>query len=133
MTPSTERRLFQLIVVIGSLVPILAGAAGVVRGPAMMRGSISANADLDSHFRYLSGLLLGIGIAYLTTLSDLRRKSGLFVALSLIVILGGCARLFGALLHGFPQPSQWFAFAMELGVVPLLLLWLRRIVRPRER
>lgn len=131
MTPSTERRLFQLIVVIGSLVPILAGAAGVVRGPAMMRGSISANADLDSHFRYLSGLLLGIGIAYLTTLGDLRRKSGLFVALSLIVILGGCARLFGALLHGFPP--EWFAFAMELGVVPLLLLWLRRIVRPRER
>ena len=53
-----ERRLFQAVVLLAAVVPISAGAVGALQGPHMMRG-FDGPIDLDSHFRYLSGLLLG--------------------------------------------------------------------------
>lgn len=53
----------QIAVAIGSLGPIRAGAAGVLPGPSIVRAGANPPGDLDSHFRYLSGLLLGIGLA----------------------------------------------------------------------
>jgi Domain of unknown function (DUF4345) len=127
--PEAEHRLFQLLVFIGALVPISAGAAGVIQGSEMIHGPLQSNADLDSHFRYLSGLLLGIGIAYVTCIPNIERKRGIFAYLSLIVILGGCARLVAVVQDGLPTAPHRFAFVMELVVVPLLLLWSRRLGR----
>jgi hypothetical protein len=62
MDSATERRLLQIAVGFGSLVPILAGGAGMLSGPEMVGGG--AAADLDSHMRYLSGLLFGIGLGF---------------------------------------------------------------------
>ena len=61
-----ERRLLQIVVALASLVPISAGAMGVLFGPAMV-DVIGAPVSADSHYRYLSGLLLGIGIAFATS------------------------------------------------------------------
>ena len=130
MRPAAERWLFQLVVFVGALVPISAGAAGVLQGPGMIHGLVPWNADLDSHFRYLSGLLLGIGIAYMMCIPHIERRRDIFAYLSLIVIVGGCGRLVAAANDGFPTAPHRFAFVMELVVVPLLLLWSRRIGRP---
>ena len=54
-----ERRLLQVVVAIASLIPISAGAMGILLGPAMVQVHV-APAAADSHYRYLSGLLLGI-------------------------------------------------------------------------
>ena len=124
-----ERRLFRVGVLIASLVPILAGAAGALQGAAMIKGVDSAGPDLDSHFRYLSGLLLGVGIGFVFCTFDLQRRSPLFNALGVIVIAGGLARLLGVALGGLPAAAHLFALLMELLVVPGLLLWLRRIVQ----
>lgn len=129
----TERRLFQAVVCIGAVVPILAGAAGAWLGPAMIHRQLAGNPDLDSHFRYLSGLLLALGAAFVVAAFTLERRSGLFRALGLIVITGGLARLLGALRFGFPGEAHRFALVMELLVVPALLLWLRRLERQRRR
>jgi hypothetical protein len=125
----TERRAFQAIVLIASVVPISAGVAGVLDGPRMLHGVAATSPDLESHYRYLSGLLLGIGLAFVACVADLDRRDQLYRALSLIVIVGGLARLLGFLVHGIPGRAHQYAIVMELVIVPALLLWHTRIQR----
>ena len=49
-----------------SLVPITAGAGGLLLGPRFVGGPADLP-DLASHFAYLSGLLLGLGLGFLAT------------------------------------------------------------------
>lgn len=127
-----ERRLFQTAVALSCLVPITAGGAGIFAGPEMIRGLAAPYpADLDSHFRYLSGLLLGIGCAFAVCLFALERTGLLFRTLSGIVILGGAARLLSVATFGMPGGGHLFGLAMELGVVPILLAWHWRLLGRR--
>src|SRR3954464_15419000 len=98
--PLTGLGQFRLAVAAGGLVPAFAGLAGVVAGPAML--GAASGAEEDSHFRYLSGLLLGIGLGFWSTLADPRRHSRRFRLLTAIVVLGGLGRLYGLLLRGAP-------------------------------
>ena len=130
MTGQSERRLLQLAVGLACIVPLSAGAAGVLQGTAMVGGgSQVASADLGSHFRYLSGLLLGLGIAFAAAIPTIERRAELFALLSFIVIVGGLARLAALLLLGVPGTAHVLALGMELVVVPLLFFWQRRVAR----
>jgi hypothetical protein len=128
MTPSSERRLLQAAVAIACLVPLTIGAQGVVEGPAMLKGVAGTQpADLDSHYRYLSGLLLGLGFGFASCVKCIELCGPLFRTLGLIAVLGGLARLLSLALVGTPSFGHVLGLAMELGVVPLLLVWQRRI------
>ena len=121
-----ERRLLQIAVAIASLVPIAAGATGVVRGPAMVDFSM-APAAADSHYRYLSGLLLGIGCGFMTTVPAIETHSVRFRILAVIVVIGGLGRLLSLVLRGYPSTPMIFGLGMELCITPALALWQRRI------
>jgi hypothetical protein len=121
----TERRLLQIAVALGSLVPIIAGGAGILSGLAMVDGSGSVSAD--SHFRYLSGLLFGIGVAFVTTIPGIERHTGRFRVLAGIVVAGGIGRLVSLLMRGAPDTAMLAALAMELVVTPALALWQARV------
>jgi hypothetical protein len=86
-----EKRALQVAVALGCLVPIGGGARGIWLGPQM--AGAAGPADLDSHFRYLSGLLLGIGLAYLTAIPRIEQYSLRFRILTAIVVVGGLGRL----------------------------------------
>ncbi|MEO7177935.1 MAG: DUF4345 domain-containing protein [Allosphingosinicella sp.] len=123
-----ERRLLQIIVALGCLVPLLAGGAGVIHGPRFLHGVAGGVAsDLDSHFRYLSGLLLGIGLAFASCIPRIEERTGRFRLLAFLVVIGGIGRLIGLVSTGVPGPGHVFGLAMELGTVPLLVLWQARI------
>lgn len=121
----TERRLLQITIALGSLVPIIAGAAGILSGPAMV--DAGGNVSADSHFRYLSGLLFGIGVAFITTIPGIERQTGRFRMLAGIVVAGGIGRLISLLLRGAPDAAMLAALAMELVVTPVLALWQARV------
>jgi hypothetical protein len=129
MTVEVERRLLQAAVLVACLVPLLAGGAGALQGPDMIRGGDDAGADLDSHFRYLSGLLLGIGLAFLACVPRIERRGSLFRTLGAIAIVGGLARAVSLVQVGPPGAEHQFALAMELGTVPLLMAWQWRVER----
>ncbi len=118
---------FRLAVGLGGLVPVLAGAGGVLAGPAML--GAESGADEDSYFRYLSGLLLGIGLGFWSTLDDPVRHTRRFRLLTAIVVLGGLGRLFGLMVRGVPETPMLAALGMELVVTPLLCLWQARLAR----
>lgn len=123
-----ERRLLQMAVALACLVPLGAGTAGVVAGPGMIAGKLAGELpDLESHYRYLSGLLLGLGIGFAVSIPTIERRSELFAVLSAIVVVGGFARLYALLVHGMPTIPHVLALGMELIVVPLLFAWQRRI------
>ena len=47
-----------------------------------------------------------------------------------MVVCGGLARLFSLVAVGVPSRGHLFGLGMELGVVPLLMLWQWRVARP---
>jgi hypothetical protein len=124
--PMTEKRILQAVVAAAALVPILAGLDGMVNGAAMAGGAGGA-ISLDSHVRYLSGLLFGLGLLFWSTIPDIERRAGLVRALTLMVVLGGLARAVGVLREGWPSPGMRVGMAMELVVTPLICLWQARV------
>lgn len=118
----TGRRALQAAVAIAGLVPVAAGAAGAWRPSLVALGT-------ETHAAYLSGLLLGIGLAFWSLIPSIERQSQRFGLLSAIVILGGLARLFLAMRLGDWRPAATLPLVMELGVVPALWLWQRAVAR----
>lgn len=126
MRYETERRLLQAAVLLAGTVPVSAGAAGVLFGAALFTSG-SAGADLDSHVRYLSGLLLAIGLIFWSRIPRIERRPRLFRLLAGIVVVGGLGRLAGVVIARAPSLSMFAALAMELVVTPLLSVWQARI------
>lgn len=128
MTHETERRLLQIAIAIACLVPFAAGGAGVLASTGMLKGVGAPTAvDLDSHYRYLSGLLLGIGLMFAACIPRIERGTALFRGLAIVVFCGGLARLLSLITFGVPGTGHLFGLAMELGIVPALALWQARV------
>jgi len=121
-----EKRRLLAVIAVASLVPVLGGAFGVCLGLAMVEIAASP-ASADAHFRYLSGLLLGIGLGFLSTVPQIETRSARFRLLAAIVVIGGLGRLLSVALDGAADASTLFALAMELVVTPTLALWQRRV------
>lgn len=118
-----EKRLLQIVVAIACLVPLAVGGESIVRGPAFLGHPPVVPTDLDSHFRYISGIFFGVGVAFATCIPAIESKGPRFRLLGALVVCGGLARVVSLLSVGPPSKGHLFGLAMELGVVPLLMLW----------
>ena len=121
MSLSFERRLLQIAVALVGVLHVLGGFQGLIAG-------LGSNSYADSHYRYLSGILLGVGAAFWATIPDIEDKGELFRVLTLVVAVGGLARLGAALAQGGDQ-GVWAAIVIEVVIVPALCLWRERIER----
>lgn len=127
LTPALERRLLQVAIAAACLVPLSAGGLGVLRGAAFLRAAPLV--DLDSHVRYLSGLLLAIGIGFAISIPTIERQGARMRTLGLLVVVGGLARLLSVTQDGLPSAGHRFGLVMELIIVPALLLWQARVAQ----
>ncbi|MFN0218415.1 MAG: DUF4345 domain-containing protein [Hyphomicrobium sp.] len=123
-----ERRVLQIAVAIAACVPVTAGLAGVAFGPSVFDSGVYG-VSLDSHVRYLSGLLLGLGLAFWSFIPRIESATKPARILTLMVFIGGIARLLSLALHGAPSAGMLFGLGMELVVTPLLCLWQGRVAR----
>ena len=126
MSRAVERRLLQFAVALACFVPFSASLAGIAGGAAWLERGMVAT-DLDSHFRYLSGIFLALGIAFASCIPAIERRGPRFRLLGALVVAGGLARLVSLFDAGVPGGGMLFGFVMELGVVPLLMLWQVRL------
>ena len=117
------KRTLQVCVFVAASVAIAGGLWGVATA-AGHEISLSSN-----HERYLSGLLLGVGLAFWSTLPAIERKADRFSLLAAIVVIGGLCRVAG-LAIGDPL-SAWtiVALIMELVVTPGLWVFQRSCSR----
>ncbi|HZH10478.1 MAG TPA: DUF4345 domain-containing protein [Microvirga sp.] len=120
-----EKKLLQQSVAIVATIPVAAGLYGVLFGQALTGDAVSISAE--SHFRYLSGLLLGIGLCFWSTLPAIEIKTGRFRLLTLLVVIGGLSRLIGLALTGLPSLFMLGGLFVELVVAPVLCLWQTRV------
>ncbi|HEU0044039.1 DUF4345 domain-containing protein [Sphingomonas sp.] len=118
-----EKRLLQIVVAIACLVPLSTGGRSVLFGPGFLRGVEAVPVDLDSHFRYVSGIFFALGVAFVTCIPAIERKGARFRLLGAMVVAGGSARFLSLVTVGVPSNGHVFGLAMELGVVPLLMAW----------
>ena len=127
-----EKRVLQAVVALACLVPLSAGSTGVLRGAAWLaQGDVPV--DLDSHFRYVSGIFLGVGIAFASCIHAIETKGARLRMLVAFVVAGGLARLFSLIEVGTPGFGMQFGLVMELAVTPLLALWQRSFARRWQR
>jgi hypothetical protein len=89
--------------------------------------------DADSHYRYLSGLLLGIGLAFAATIQRIEMHTSRFRVLAAIVVVGGLGRLLSLIVRGMPGKAMLFGLVMELVVTPALVVWQARIAAQARR
>ena len=118
-----ERRLLQIAVAAAGLVPVAAGALGALRPELLIAGPPHAL----THGAYLSGLLLGIGLAFWSLVPAIERQGRVFTLLTGRVVLGGLARALTAARLGAWNLSVELPLVMELAVTPALWLWQRRV------
>ena len=127
MTPAAERRLLQAAIALAGFVPVGAGLQGAILGAGMT--GAGGDIALDSMTRYLSGLLLGIGLAFWQAIPTIEQRTARVRLLTAIVALGGLMRLLGVILVGYPGGPMIFGLCMELVVTPLICLWQTRVAR----
>jgi hypothetical protein len=112
------------------MVPLSMGFLSVLKSASMLKGvAPPLPVDLDSHYRYLSGLLLGIGLAFLVSIPRIERAGAVFRTLGIVIFVGGLARLLSLFQSGIPGQGHQFGLVMELVVVPLIVFWQARIAR----
>ena len=128
---AVNRRLLQLVLLLLSLSPLGFGATGMIRGAEWLGEAPSAN--LDSHFRYLSGIFFGLGLALLSCIPRIETMTLRFRWIAALVVIGGLARLGGLLAHGAPGQGHVIGLGLELVVTPLLVLWQARLTRADRR
>jgi hypothetical protein len=119
-------RLLQAAVLLGGFVPVGAGLAGALAGAGML-GEDAVSVSADSHLRYLSGLLLAIGLGFWSCIPALPRRTARMRLLTALVVAGGLARLLGVAERGWPDTPMLFGLTMELVVTPLLCAWQSRL------
>lgn len=110
-----ERRALQLSIAVATSLPVVSGLWGITDQPG--------GGWADNHHRYLSGLLLAIGLGYWSAVPRIETMTGRLRLLTAVVVTGGLARLTGLTLGDAPTPPIVAALAMELGAAPLLCLW----------
>jgi hypothetical protein len=124
-----SKRGLQTVTLRLAAIPTAAGAAGCVLGPGLLSLREPWPADLDSHFRFLSGVFLVVGLGFYSCLPDIERKTGRFRLLAGMVWVGGLARLCSLLVAGAPALPHLAGLGMELLVVPALVLWQAEVAR----
>ena len=121
-----ERRALQIAILLAGLVPLLGGGLGVTFGEAAF-GPWAGGGE-DSHIRYLSGLLLAIGLMFWSCIPTIERRGETMRLLTAMVFVGGLARLGGLIVVGDPGRMRW-ALVMELVATPAICLWQARVSR----
>ncbi len=130
--PYRERRMLQFAVAAACIVPLTASLTGIVLGADWLQRT-SAATDMDSHFRYLSGIFLMMAVAFAGCIPRIDRCGERFRLLSAMVVTGGIARFVSLLLVGPPSFGHVAGLCIELGIVPMLVIGQARLERRWKR
>ncbi|MER8807231.1 DUF4345 domain-containing protein [Mesorhizobium australicum] len=118
----------QVVVGVLAATPVLVGVEGIVSGPEFLHVAAPWPVDLDSHFRFLSGFFLAIGLAWYSCIPSIETKTERFRLLAACTFAGGLARLVSLLLVGAPSLGHVAGLCIELLSVPALVWWQGHVV-----
>ncbi len=122
-----ERFFLQIATAFSALGLLVLGLCGVILGVQFMHGV--GTITVDNYFRLFSGMLTGLGIVLLISIPHVERYRERFGIITFVILLGGLAHFYSALLHGVPSIGTIFGLFMELIYAPLLWLLQRHVAR----
>jgi Domain of unknown function (DUF4345) len=125
--------LFKIVAGVLAGIPIVTGFIGTFFKDPFFPISIilpePALSTLDNEWRFMSAIWLSIGVCFLWMLPQLEKYAQSFQMLLALITFGGIGRAILWALHGTPSNDLIFFTLLELIVCPLLVLWLRQIVK----
>lgn len=121
------KRALQIVVAVLAATPVLVGIEGILSGPEFLHVIHPWPIDLDSHFRFLSGFFLAVGLAWYSCIPSIETKTERFRLLAACTFTGGLARLVSLLLVGAPSLGHLAGLCVELLAVPALVWWQGRV------
>lgn len=133
MSLNGERRLLQGVIAATCTVSLSASVTSILQGPAWLMDYGYVSTDLDSHFRYLSGLLLAIAIGFLSCMRGIEQKGPRLRLLAAIVVVGGLARAYSWGVAGIPSLGHLGGLTIELVIVPVVTAWQWSFARRANR
>jgi Domain of unknown function (DUF4345) len=129
-------RAFQWTLRAMAMIPLVTGLMEVWMGLGSLKAigvilpaEVWVQPSVDNNWRFLGTIWASYAVLVLYAVSDPRRHATLLRILLTVLFLSGVARAASVLLTGWPVPPFIAAMGFELLVMPLMLLWLRRIER----
>jgi hypothetical protein len=135
MSMRSELRVFYGVVGLLLLIPLLDGLVGAFGGLVGMArlflvdDQVAMSPVLKSNCRAICCAFFSWLPLVVWSLAALRERAGAFRIIIGCGFLAGLARLTGWLVEGYPGVAPAGLMAIELGFLPLLLLWHARLVR----
>jgi hypothetical protein len=126
-----QRKLLQIAIAIAGLAGVAVGLTGVLFGT--LYADLSADVVLDSYVRFLKGVLLAIGLIYLSCIPQIERRGDRIALVTFILVCGTLSRLLTVIGHGVPTLGIIGNLVTGLILVPLLWLWQRHVARLAQR
>jgi hypothetical protein len=127
---------FQWTLRVMAMIPLVTGLMDVWMGLGSLRAigvqlpaDVWAQPSVDNNWRFLGTIWASYSVLVLYAVSDPLRHGTLLRILLGVLFFSGVARAASVLLTGWPVPPFIAAMGFELLVMPLMLLWLRRIER----
>jgi Domain of unknown function (DUF4345) len=128
-----KKLLFKIVAGILACIPIVTGFIGTFFKDPFFPISIvlpePVLSNLDNEWRFMSAIWLSIGVCFLWMLPQIEKYAQSFQMLLALIAIGGIGRAISWALHGTPSTDLIIFTSIELIVCPLLIIWLRQIVK----
>ena len=122
------KRSLQVVLAILSLLPLAVGTLGFIYGAALLAPAAGVTPKLDSHYRFMSALDVGLAVTVWWIIPQLERQTSLFRLVCMIVFAGGVGRVVACLLVGSPGTAFLAVTGLEL-LIPLLIPWQAQVAK----
>jgi hypothetical protein len=122
------KRGLQLTLAVLSMIPILVGVTGIVLGTSRWLPANMIAPEFDSHYRYIAGYYISLGMLGLWIIPSIEKHRSLFRIVCASVFMGGIGRVVSISQVGLPGSMALFFTAFEL-CFPLLLFWQAKLSR----
>jgi hypothetical protein len=132
MVSARERSTLLSTVALLGAIPVATGILGIIGGPERAPGGGPTTASVDSEYRFVNVFWAAAGVLIWWTLRRPEERSTATRAVLALAAVGGLPRLLSVIRVGLPHPIFRATIALELLVVPLVLVWHSRVF-PRAR
>ena len=127
MTSARERSSLLATVALLGVIPVATGLLGVLGGPERAPGGGATTASVDSEYRFVNVFWAAAGGVLWWTLGRPEERSVATRTVLGLAALGGFPRLLSVIRAGLPHPVFRATIALELLVVPLVIVWHSRV------
>jgi Domain of unknown function (DUF4345) len=122
LTPGALPRTLRVLIGVIAVVPLATGVLGIVGGLTIGPDGEAAR-YFDSEYRFLNAVWLVAGLALWWSLRRPAERALVTRVVLAGTVLGGLSRLLSVAVVGWPPVEFRAAMAIELLVIPALLVW----------